>query len=157
MRDGLRKATMIWKQQAKRKRVIKQCLLCGREFEVAQWNKDKKYCGDSCRLRDISRWINYQPGLDAATKANKCKGLERANQINTIVLEWTKKNKALVLNIPLNNIKNNLTELLQKIEKEIGVVDARTISNAVCKKQGLKPMLLYLQNYVKMYAVPDQN
>ena len=157
MREGLIKATEIWKETSQAKRNIKFCLICGKLFEVANWNHKQKYCSPRCKREDTSSWLNYQKGLDCAKEANVKKSQDTLKEIKNISLDWALNNKEVVLNIPYNRISPNLKPLFKIIKENTEIVDARTIAKGICGKTSKKEMLSFLKDYVKMYAVPDQN
>lgn len=156
MRAGLEKATKEWQRLSAEKRILKSCLSCSKEFSVAEWEKDRKYCSVDCSNKDRKNWMNYEVGLEAASKKNKEIYNARAEDIKEIVLDWTILNKDFVLKIPYNRITPNLQPMIDLVETNIGVSDARTIAKAVSGQSSRKGLLDYLKNYVKMYAVPDQ-
>lgn len=157
MREGLVKATEVWKEMNQAKRSIKFCLICGKLFEVANWNHKQKYCSVRCKREDTSSWLNYQKGVDCAREANIKKSQNTLREIKNISLDWALNNKEVVLNIPYNRISPNLKPLFEIIKENTGIVDARTIAKGICGKTSKKEMLSFLKDYVKMYAVPDQN
>lgn len=156
MREGLEKATKEWQKLSAEKRIVKKCALCDIEFSVAEWEKNRKYCSVGCSDKDRVNWTNYRPGLEAANHKNREKNKARADLIKDIVLDWSVLNVELILNIPYNKITPNLQPVINLVQENVGVSDARTIAKAVSGETSVRILLDYLKNYVKMYAVPDQ-
>lgn len=159
MREGLSKATEKWQNICREKRLTKTCKSCGCQYDVAEWDKDRVYCSLDCKDKDIQSWLKYDIGLDKAKEANIEYRIDRHNQIRNVALDWAINNPDKVMYARYNKIMGDIAELFQVIEDHFGIVDARTVSIAVCQKgKGSKKLLLdELKNCVKMYAVPDQN
>lgn len=43
--------------EAKKKRIAKTCLICGKKYEVQKYAKNSKYCGIECRNKGISKTL----------------------------------------------------------------------------------------------------
>lgn len=157
MRLGLEKATKRWIEVSKKNRTIKTCKQCGIEFEVTNFDSNKKYCSRDCKILDTQSWLQYENGLYSAKKANIKRRENRQVIIKEIMLDWAENNTEYLLAIPYNKIKSGLQDVIDIINKEVGVKDLRTISNGVCGYPSSRKLLEYLKDYVKMYAVPDQN
>jgi len=155
MREGLKKATQIWVEKNANNRIIKHCIKCGKEMSITHSQINKKYCSILCKNNDIDNWLSYQKGIDAALIKNKENGRLRAAKIKNITLAWARINKEYILSIPKNQVTSKLKSLINLVESETGIKDIRSIANAVCNTLSRKQLLIYLQDYVKMYAVPD--
>ena len=152
MSNGLKKATEEWIKISEEQRVVFICESCGKEMLLPKWEANKrKYCSRKCSSKHVA--------LNALLIANK-RNLEETNKkdmlITEIVIQWSIQNCNLILNCPKNKITPTLQDMINKVYTSTGVKDLRSIARAVCKSKSKIELLKYLQDIVKIYAVPDQ-
>lgn len=145
MMDGLKLATETWKNKTteERERIERfevECPICHKIFRTTE-KENQQFCSKECAAKNASN-----------IAANK--KIENQKNINTqrkeLVLEWAKENYSLVMNCPLNQISTNLSPLL----KLVGIGDWRTLTKSVANVESRKDFLLFLKDYLKIYADP---
>lgn len=143
-------------EREKRKREERQqwtyCHRCGLIFPYSNQKEHTKYCSRKCRYKSAQY---YHKGLEAMITKNTEYRIERYHLIKEIAEEWAIENKSVVEEAKMNKISTVLQPLVDLIYTTVGVKDWRVISKAVSNTNSRKMTLTYLQNYVKMYAVPD--
>ncbi|TSI08564.1 restriction endonuclease [Lysinibacillus sp. BW-2-10] len=136
MLEGLRKSGLVQKGKHKVPRVIRNCHICGVNFEVRQ-SSTQKFCSRSCTGNNA---------IKIATKTYVDKRNQIHKDIKNFVIQWTLENKELVLNTPLNKIKPTITPMIACIHEKFGVKDLRIISKAIFGKDlGRKELLKFMQ------------
>ena len=146
MRKGLESGVIAMKKskgKQKVERIKYTCSHCGKEF-FAREKENRHYCSKTCA---------GVGGFQLASERVHEEYLKRHLTTKDLVHNWVIENREIVENCPLNKISTNLMPLL-KITK---IDDWRTLTKAVANTQSRKEFLLYLKNYVKMYAEPDGN
>jgi len=121
-----------------KKRIIKRCEICGTEFEVVPSKLLVSCPKESCKKEVILR------AAKTARNQNEFRKEIRNNKIKEKILNWSKENRDLILNCPLNNIKPIETEILKIIEP-YGLKDMRAASVIFLNEQGKINLIRYLR------------
>ncbi|MFW6282199.1 MAG: NUMOD3 domain-containing DNA-binding protein [bacterium] len=102
---------------SRKKRKIRKCIVCGNEFKVIEGHSERA-CSNSC---------GSLLGIFEAKRINRAKNKERNREIRHIVIEYAKKNREFIWNIPFNNISNNLDLIFKNILSKYNLKDVRNI------------------------------
>lgn len=150
MREGLRKGTETVKQRALENYIEVECPQCHKMIKCKPWEtKVRKYCSRECAIK--------------AEHENTIKRLQLANQVNaenyskikderySLILEWLKNNKELVLNCKMNKLT-----FLNELANYIGVKDTRTVGK-VLGVSGKRDIINKLKELIKIYAEPSDD
>lgn len=145
MLEGLKKGVQVMKErkgEIRVERIIKKCELCGEEFE-SRPAENRKFCSQKCASKHAS---------NIASEKKKEEYQILSENKKTLIENWALENKELILKCPLNKISTNLEPLLKLTELN----DWRSLTKII-GETSRKEFLIYLKNFVKIYAEPDGN
>lgn len=134
MRDGLAKATEVWKQKAANYFDERTCPVCGKVFKCKPYKK-KKYCTLECANRDPNC---YTKGITNARKAVMDRYNASIPEKIELIYEWVKNNKSI-----LENVKMNKLTFLNDLCDFLNIKDQRTVAKIFGLK-GRKELVLKL-------------
>lgn len=144
MKSGLIKATLTWQQLCKERRHRFMCQVCGKELYLPKWEAEQRiYCSRKC-----ASTVNAFLASRVASEVNSKIAYENRKKLKKEIIEWSIKNRELILNCPKNKISTELTEITN-IAERYDITDWRTISKSVCGNYSRKDLLLYLQRYIE--------
>ncbi|WP_301108256.1 restriction endonuclease [Sporosarcina sp.] len=136
MIEGLRKSGLSQKGKIKTEREKRYCLLCANEF-IALITSKQIYCSRKC---------SGQTAISIATDKYVQKRKSVHQDIKRFLIQWTFKNKELVLSTPYNKINTTIRPLTDEIFLQFGVKDMRVISKAVFgEDKGRKELLRFMK------------
>ena len=114
-------------------RVTLICPICGKGKQVLPSEAKKRiFCSRKCAHID-------QAEKQKGTK--KASTTERNIELKKFILSWCDNNKDIVVKTKFNQVLTCLEDLFNKVEKEFGILDFRTVINAFdtnSKKEFLK-------------------
>jgi hypothetical protein len=147
MREGLRKGTETVKQRALENFVDFKCPVCHKVIKLKPWEaKQRIYCSREC-----SKEARHEEIIKSAKLATQV-NIENYSKIKderySLIKEWIKDNKELILNCKMNKLT-----FLNDLAKFIGVKDTRTVGK-VLGVSGKRDIINKLKELINMYAVP---
>lgn len=150
MKEGLRKGTETVKQHALENYIEVECPQCHKIIKRKPWEaKVHKYCSRECAIKAEHK--NTMERLQLANQVNAENYSKIKDERYTLILEWLKNNKKLVLNCKMNNLK-----FLNELASYISVKDTRTVGK-VLGVSGKRDIINKLKELIKMYAVPSDD
>jgi hypothetical protein len=137
MLEGLRKSGLSQKGKIKTPREMRKCKQCNQEFQVLI-TSPQIFCSRSCAGKEA---------MKKATESYVEKRINIHKEIKKYIIQWSKVNKSIVLETPLNKIKTTIKPLTNDIQEQFGVKDFRVISKAVFgEDRGRKELIKFMKS-----------
>jgi len=140
MREGLEKATKVWSNNCKDRKVVFVCPRCGKVLMLVKWEaKNKKFCSAKCGGYSENTISN----LKQIGKEKHLKNLSDKKELGYEILQWCRDNSDIIMQCPYNKITTNLEPMLVYF----GIKDIRNIF--LCfNVSSRKELLKYLKDYL---------
>jgi len=151
MKNGLEKATQTWIDSCPRETGKFLCMGCGKEVTLVLWeSKKRKYCSQECFINSTKD--SLLENIKIATLVNIERTIEKRENIKRDVLDWSIKNKQIIINCPFNDINSVFKPLIEIINLKFSTKDPRSISQATMGNgSSRKAFLIFLKTYVTNY------
>jgi hypothetical protein len=144
MKNGLEKATKVWKETCPRKTKKIICKNCGKMLELSLWeSKRRRFCSTEC-----ANSYNIKKATEKASIVNRERCISLHKEIRKYVLNWAKQNKNIINTCRLNKISSDMKLLIEETYKIFGIKDLRTISKAVVGEYSKKKLIEYLKGVI---------